>query len=649
MTAKTFRPDVQGLRGVAVFAVVVYHLGIFLPGGFLGVDVFFVISGFVIAQILLNEWDSQGAVHWGKFFARRAARLVPPLAIVVTVTIFVAVLVFTSPALQENAVATGVASVFGISNLVIADLSGGYFGFAPSINPLVHTWSLSVEWQFYLFFPLILICGEFAERKAIATKETVLFSGVMALSIVSFVLSFGEMRSSILGELDLLGFYSPIPRFWEFGLGVLALLAVRSFAPIARGRALWLSLGGVALLVLAMFMVGEENRTPGPTTLLPTVATALLIVAGTSSLTDRNLVDRFLASRPLTWLGDVSYSLYLWHWPVLYFAKELGFPNNPQRMLFVVAISLALSVLTYSMVEKKLRFRQKSAPTQTLARVGVLASLPLLLGAIWPFVGPDYRDELHARGVISVIPGDLGHSIFHRSVATQFFPCGPVSIRDQAEYWNGFLRCQQSRESGEATVAIVGDSHAEHLFAGLAQALPEENVAYYIRSGQLAVPSSSNEMAEILDTVRQSRSIHTVIISNAWMVSGVPVAELSATVRSLGESGKRVALTNGSPEAPFTPDNCKVSPYIYASRVCDFPLESINFSQDDVQRSLEKVSRSVPQSILIDTFGLFCKETLCSIENGKIGVLYRDAEHLNLLGSKMAGEFISSALDSADS
>jgi peptidoglycan/LPS O-acetylase OafA/YrhL len=647
MTAKTFRPDVQGLRGIAVFAVVVYHLGLFLPGGFLGVDVFFVISGFVIAQIVVNECDSRGTVRWGNFFARRAARLVPALAIVVSVTVAVAVLVFTSPALQENALATGVAAVFGVSNVVIADLSGGYFGFAPSINPLVHTWSLSVEWQFYLFFPLILILGEFAERRGFFAKEKVLLIGVIALSTMSFLLSFGEANAPILGQLDVFGFYSPIPRFWEFGLGVLALLTVRAMGPIARGRALWLSLGGLALLVAALFVVGEDTRTPGPTTLLPTVATALLIVAGTSSATDRNFVDRVLASRPLTWLGDVSYSLYLWHWPVLYFAKELGFPNNPQRMLFVVVVSLLLSVLSYSLVEKKFRYRQQAAPRNNLARLGMLAVAPLLMGALWPVVGADYRDALRARGVISVISGDLGQNTFYRTVEAQFFPCDPVSIRDKAEAWEGSPRCHQSQESGEVTVALVGDSYAEHLFPGLAPALPEENVAYYIRSSELAVPSSSPEMAEILDHVYQSSSIHTVIFSNEWMSSGVPVEELSTTVLNLRESGKHVVLTNGSPKAPFPPDNCKVSPYIYGPRVCDFPLEPIDVSQDVVQKDLEKVARTVPSTVLLDTLGLFCQEGFCSIENETLGLLYRDDKHLNLLGSKVAGEYISSALHSA--
>lgn len=647
MTAKTFRPDVQGLRGIAVFAVVVYHLGLFLPGGFLGVDVFFVISGFVIAQIVVNEWDSRGTVQWGNFFARRAARLVPALAIVVAVTVAVVVLVFTSPALQENALATGVAAVFGVSNVVIADLSGGYFGFAPSINPLVHTWSLSVEWQFYLFFPLIIILGEFAERRAIAAKEKVLLIGVITVSTMSFLLSFGEANAPILGQLDLFGFYSPIPRFWEFGLGVLALLTLRAIGPIARGKALWLSLGGLVLLVAALFIVGEDDPTPGVTTLLPTVATALLIVAGTSSVTDQNFADRVLASRPLTWLGDVSYSLYLWHWPVLYFAKELGFPNDPQRMFFVVAISLLLSVLSYSLVEKKFRYRQQAAPRKNLARLGMLAVVPVLMGSMGPVVGPDYRDALQARGVISVIPGDLGQDVFHTSVAAQFFPCDPGSIREDADRWEGSPRCHQSRESEEVTVALVGDSYAEHLFPGLARALPEENVAYYIGSGKLAVPSSSPEMAEILEHLHQSRSIHTVILSNEWMSWGVPVAELSSTVGSLRETGKRVVLTNGNPKAPFPPDNCKVSPYIFGPRVCDFPLEPIDVSQDDVQRDLEKVSRTVPSTILLDTLGLFCEEGFCSIENETLGLLYRDDKHLNLLGSKVAGEFISSALHSA--
>lgn len=291
----------------------------------------------------------------GKVFCQAFFRLIAALALVVLVTMALAVFVFTPSAIQENAVLTGVSALLGVSNFVIADLSGGYFGFAPAINPLIHTWSLSVEWQLYLLFPLLLLALGAGARRSKQPREGLLFVTVLLISVLSFSMSLGEGTVPAFGEVDVLGFYSPLPRIWEFGLGILALLVVRRLGVLSRAAGSTLAGVGLLAITVALFFVSEDNSTPGVTTLIPTVGTALLIVAGSRMVEGEKSLNGALSIRPLRWMGDLSYSLYLWHWPVLYFAKEFGFVNNPQRMVAVIGLSLLASVVSCYFVEMKFR------------------------------------------------------------------------------------------------------------------------------------------------------------------------------------------------------------------------------------------------------------------------------------------------------
>lgn len=640
VSAKNFRPDIQGLRGVAVVAVVAYHLDFFFPGGFLGVDIFLVISGFVIGQILLNEWDRDGRVNWSGFFGRRFFRLIPVLAVVVTATVLISVLVLTSFSVHENVIVTGLTSILGFSNFAIAYLSGGYFGAAPALNPLLHTWSLGVEWQFYILFPLILFALFAISRWRKKTIDKPLFSVVVVVSVASFMASFGQHVSPDQGSIDFLGFYSPFPRLWEFGLGLIALLVVRSGAVLALPVSRGFFLLGLGMIGGSFFLVDENFVTPGWTTLFPTVGAAAVIITGAQLNGERGGVHGILAVRPLRWLGDLSYSLYLWHWPILFFAKEFGFPNNPQRMVAVVLLTLLLSLLTYQLVEKPFRSRNWPVRRRDVLRGTGIAALPLAVGALWLFVSDSYLAALERNGVIEVVAGDIGHDSFHEIVDERFFDCGPRHLREQADRWRGFIRCQQSDADQPPTVAIVGDSHAEHLFFGLAAALPEENLVYYTRSSELAVVNSSPEMAKILTTVEATGTIHTVIISNWWMLFGVPVGELAETVEMMESAEKRVIITNDVPTAPFPADECKQSALIFAERRCEFPISELEYSFEEIQRDLDRVALTSSSAQLIDTYQLFCQRGVCSMDRPGGGVLYRDSDHLNADGSLFVAEML---------
>jgi len=263
--------------------------------------------------------------------------------------------------------------------------------------------------------------------------------------------------------------------------------------------------------------------------------------------------------------------------------------------------------------------------------------------------GPGYSAALEKAGVIETIHGDIGHVKFHRAVSEEFAECTNQSIRSNAPTWKGFLRCQQSTGKRATTVAIVGDSHAEHLFYGLAKALPNEEIVYY--TGGMPVESSSPEMAEILRHVEETSSIKIVVISARWIVKGVPEGELRATIQLLKSAGKTVVITNEIPQTPSSPDSCKSSAFLFDDRSCSW----IEDDREEIRRINSTLQRIADDSgsFLVDTYSLFCELEYCSMvasnsaNEGDQVLLYRDNNHLNLLGSVFVAERVVEALNLA--
>ena len=302
------RLDVQGLRAIAVLMVIAFHAKLPLPGGFVGVDVFFVISGFVITSMLLREHARSGRIDLKRFYIRRFKRLTPALAVMVVITLVASTLLSSPLGPQQNTALTGLGAIALIANLVIAQTSGGYFDAPAATNALLHTWSLSVEEQFYLVFPVLLIVSlRFARRRPWAP------AGVVAVvGLVSFVAAVAGSRgvsvsnSMLLAALNLiLGFYSPVTRAWEFAAGCLLALGGRAvWGRPSRALSGLLGVIGVIGLGISAFAIDDRTPFPGLWTLLPVLATSLVILAGSS----RNLLTRLLGSRILVWVGDLSYS-----------------------------------------------------------------------------------------------------------------------------------------------------------------------------------------------------------------------------------------------------------------------------------------------------------------------------------------------------
>jgi len=382
------RADVQGLRAVAVLAVVLFHSGLPLPGGFSGVDVFFVISGFVIVAMLLRQWQSHKRISLRVFYARRFWRLAPALALMVAVVVIIGMAVLSPFGAQQTLAWTALGAIFLSANVAIAATSGGYFDQAAVTNPLLNTWSLSVEEQFYLPFPLLLISvlaiSRAVDKKPRGSRQVGLNAVlilILGLTASSFLLAVAANDLGLVeGSEILTGFYSPFSRAWEFGFGaVLAVLAARG-TKLRRSLALPSGIAGAGLIAVAFFVLDERPEYPGVWTLLPTVGAALVIAAGPS---ERNPVAWLLSRRPMVQLGDWSYSVYLWHWPVIVFAILL-FPDHPLVPVAAAVVSFLPAVASYRWVEDPLRHRKWPKRGQASLR----GSLVLLVPTIRTHGGP---------------------------------------------------------------------------------------------------------------------------------------------------------------------------------------------------------------------------------------------------------------------
>ncbi len=355
-----FRPDIQGLRALAVLLVIVAHSGFgTVSGGFVGVDVFFVISGFLITSLLMREAATTGRISLLGFYARRARRILPAAAVVAVATVVGAIL-FLPLVRAVEVIKDSIWAAAFAANIRFASVGTDYFAKGEPASPLQHYWSLSVEEQFYLVWPLLLVgwIAWAARRKDGLRSLTAPLLLVGVLSLVSFGWSLWATYES-----PTTAYFSTLTRAWELGVGS-ALGIWMSRGAGAKVRApRWLveALGAAGLLAILLACVGYSPSTPFPgyQALLPVLGTAALLYVGGAPPVDQRVgaVSRLLSVPPARVVGDWSYSLYLWHWPILRIAEDhLGVGRLPLgRLVLALALIFGLSALTYRYVEEPFR------------------------------------------------------------------------------------------------------------------------------------------------------------------------------------------------------------------------------------------------------------------------------------------------------
>ena len=624
-----FRPDIQGLRALAVLVVIVFHAGLPLSGGFVGVDVFFVISGFVITAMLMREWDRTGTVSLTAFYLRRAKRLTPALALVVAVTAVVSSLFLSPFDQQEQAAQTGLGALALVANWVIAAQTGDYFGPGADSNPLLHTWSLSVEEQFYLAFPIALLVAWRAGRR-FRRPHLAAFALVALVGLASLAM----LRGAALGipaDSWTLGYYSPFNRAWEFAAGA-ALAVVAPHIPRSRILGTLAGAVGVVLLVVSVTMIDGTTPFPGKWTLAPVLGATLCIAAG--CLDGSNVVSRFFATRPAVQIGDWSYALYLWHWPMIVVATAL-FPLSAVAAPLAAVLCVIPAIASYRWVETPFRNLDTRPARRVVRSVGAVVVGSAVLAATGWAVATQIWQPAYATGAVSIARPLPDHVTDAESgPAGTGIPCEWESL---ALYIADTGVCRQS-EAGPPEVVLLGDSHAEHLFPGLAESLPATNVAAMIyRAPYMFGDPAGLELA--LDSILQSPQLPTVLISRQW-ATGTEAerdqfAPLDHAVQRLDDAGVDVILVDDVPSYPFPVATCRdrLAP-VLATTICNQPRDRVDELRDEYLVALRRVASDHPGTRVVEIGTTLCNNSTCTmLSDGE--VVYSDSNHLNAIGSRV--------------
>jgi peptidoglycan/LPS O-acetylase OafA/YrhL len=467
-----YRADIDGLRALAILPVVVFHLGLekLVPGGFIGVDIFFVISGYLIAQILLRDINAQ-RFSIATFYARRIRRIFPALFTVLT-TCMVASLSFSFPS-ESKSLATTILSTLSFSSNILFFYTADYFSSAMERNPLLHTWSLSVEEQFYLFFPLLI----FALRAASGRVRLAILS---TLGLISFGISVWQVPNQ-----PEAAFYLLPSRAWELLLG--AILAEAKWQNPRRLVSEILAFIGAILIFASILLLNKATPFPGYAALGACLGAALLIHTGKpSSHQSPTLVSRLLALPPLRFIGLISYSLYLWHWPVIVFTKQVfGFDGKAIKLAVLVAC-FSLAILSWRFIERPFRSHYYRFSDRQTLQFGALAMVVMGGAAVLlPVLHTHLRPASpQAEAMLKLENNSQIHTMREGTcfLTSQF---RDFEIFDQPTC----LAMANSKKN----VLILGESHAAHLWSGLQSTYPAINFLQATASGCKPVVNPTGE------------------------------------------------------------------------------------------------------------------------------------------------------------
>lgn len=621
MRRSEYRPEIDGLRAISVVSVVAFHYGLSCPGGFCGVDVFYVISGYLITG-LIRERLHKGQFSLQDFWARRIRRLLPALLVMV-ISVWAMAMVVLLPTDNKDLGKSLVAQSLLVSNVYFWR-TNEYFGNASENKPLLHTWSLSVEEQFYLLLPALLLFTH--GRSRLSTKRTIQ-AGLLAS--LAFSVWFTAWKPTA-------AFYLLPSRMWELLLGSLLSMREPELSP-PKLRALgWL---GMAFLAASFWLFGPATPFPGFAALLPCLG-AIFILAGTIP---GHSLHKFLTKPPMVVLGKISYSLYLWHWPLFVFLHYLtnGSPSLPQRVSGAL-LSVLLGYWSWRFVEQP--WRQGKGKGLEL-KAGAVASLLLIfLGAIsiW---GNGFPGRFSPR-VIELADAESDREMVADLNANQI-------IRDQVTHLG--VNKQQ------ADFVVWGDSHAMAISPGLDLAARRAGLSgrALTRSGTPPVlgyfdPSKKRPQAETLafaeaarDYIRK-RSVKEVILVGSWSYyspKGLKEA-LVSTATELAKSGSRVSvLLEVPPQSADVPrslaldERFSVAGHPWAATLVDYDRKNRDF--------LTEISHN-PQIHLIDIRRALFDEKGNSIVLIDGRPVYSDSGHLSASGSKWLADFLGEQLGWAE-
>ena len=684
-----FRRDIQGLRGVAVLLVVGFHVNRWIPGGYVGVDVFFVISGLVITQHLRDRVQAVGRLPVGDFFARRVRRLLPMLTVTLSATALLGVLALSPLGASATTSKTAAAAALLNANTFLARQSNDYFALAPDANALLQTWSLSVEEQFYLVLPFVILGGAFVLARRRSRTPTVsispradpavpvraavptgLLAIVAAAAAASYALysvllrgGFSRLVSALgVSSPQALAFYAAPTRAWEFLAGCLLALSAPALRRLRPGQSSTAGVVGLIAILAAAALYGAKSWLSPVAMVLP-VAGAALVLLPRPAQTDRSgPVDRLLSTRWLVAVGDVAYGWYLFHWPLIVFAAANTSATWAPAVAAALALALALGAkrVLEDPFRSDGRWRGRRAAVLAVTCVTITlvsAGVALVIDRAWPI-------------------GDLR--------ATQAFHLPTVRGCNERFSSPGALdrpACTSRVPNARGRIVLIGDSHAEMWAEGVTRAGNELGfdvttvtmsgcpmVFGILRRSDGIVDEPCRHFVE--DSVARLRALRPDLVllgagsagvltegGDAWRTpegqwttdingkAAVWERGLAATTRGLSEAGIRPVLLEDIPYHPATNATCGRMRYLLSASSC-----ASTRPQADVERERARsvkvdaaVADAVPGTGRIDPVPWLCPAQRCTTyEDGTWR--YRDGDHLSRDGSEGLADRMRAAL-----
>ena len=652
-SATDFLPHVQGLRAIAVLAVVAFHLWPqSLPGGFAGVDVFFVISGFLITGHLARELSATGRIRMAAFWARRARRLLPAALVVLC---FCAIVVSTPFLSLVSALPLRVkeilASAFYVANWHLVATSANYFG--DSSNPTFarHYWSLSVEEQFYLVWPPLIMVGVLISRRVLRKDRIGVVSAVALVSLASFVASV-----CITAESPTMAYFVTFLRVWEFGAGALLALV----PAIAPGR-IWsrhvCALLGLSGLVASFFFMNAAVPFPGYAALLPVMATVLVIAAGPNRA--RWSLTGVISRSPFSFVGRISYSLYLWHWPLILVAPALPWwTGDNAQLLMVLLLAVLLAWLTRRFIEEPVlswRVLRDARPRSTFAvSAGAMALVALLTIGLAGVNLPRYTEGIATISHLRETPDSCFGAAQRfddacaRVVHEGYAPAATIAGKDapsKSECLGQFgddhlVTCSfGSSDPDVPEVLLIGDSHAYQYINAMADIAAEEGwrLTTVLKGG---CPWSTVKLdpaapfaracdlwqVNVTEWVRDHAPdvVVTSAFSGTQFATGADVEGAAQGFRQAWESvtsrGARLVAVVDNPAFPTNPNLCLLN---REPGSCDAPRSEVLPSPDPLELAAAKLS----EVSVVNNTAAYCSSDRCSSVVGGSNA-YRDPNHL---------------------
>lgn len=607
MSNVRYRADIDGLRALAVLPVVAHHM-LLLPGGFVGVDIFFVISGYLISQIIFRE-TADGTFSLVRFYERRIRRILPALLLTVIGVLLLA-LIFLAPPDTQAVGESALAATLSVANFYFWQ-NTGYFEVGSVAMPLLHSWSLGVEEQFYIFFPLIaILIARFG-----ATVRLAVLVSIFTLSLTASVFEIRYHPSA--------AFYLLHSRAWELALG--SILAALAVAPPAN-RVFREALAAAGLIAVggAVLLYTPSTPFPGVAAVLPCLGAAAILWAGAKP----TMVGRLLSLPPVRFIGLISYSLYLVHWPVIVFQRTNWlFYAGPSRILeksAVLIVCFALAILSWRFVERPFRRAQASAAAP---------ARPVLIGCVATAVVAIFAFAIAAsKGVPWLLPDRSGaYSRFLQYDSKRVLRVGTCMVDEKQALDQ--VSCLATSAS-KPNVLILGDSHAADLWSGMSRAFPEVN--FLQATGSSCVPSDGprpdhypnckTALAAGLELARSS-AVHTVVIGTHWARFGY--ADAIPLAKKLEKQGVRVIFAGPGPQydRPL-PRLLELSERLNDP---DTPSRFLVEGAFKLDRELDAVAAKAGIEYL-SRLQIVCPDEKCRTVVGHVPMLF-DADHFTVTGS----------------